>query len=272
VGVTVSTGKSLRLSRIFDPESKTTVIVPMDHPLEGYFPELSDPSPLIASLADAGADAFLLRKGTANRALQSYAGKASLILRVTSATSLRNRLAEQAYTASVREAIRLGADAVIPNIFVGSERELEDLHSLGILSDACDEWGMPLMIEAMPIGGRESSPFEGPYEVDDLRVAVRTAAEEGADLVKTFYSGDSESFRKVTSYSTVPVVIAGGPKADDIEDILRMVDGAIKGGAKGIALGRKVWGSKNPPATLRALRKMVHGNLPVEKAISEFKH
>lgn len=265
----MTAGKSLRLSRIFDPRSKTTVIVPMDHPLEGYFPELTDPSPLIASLADAGANAFLLRKGTARRALQSYAGKASLILRCTSATSLRNKLAEQAYTASVEEAVRLGADAVVPNIFIGSGRELEDLHSLGILSDACDEWGMPLMVEAMPIGGKESSPFEGPYEVDDLRVAVRSAAEEGADLVKTYYSGDPESFRKITSYSTVPVVIAGGPKAHAVADILRMVDGAMKGGAKGIALGRKVWGSENPPVILRVLEKMVRESLPVQTAISE---
>jgi fructose-bisphosphate aldolase/2-amino-3,7-dideoxy-D-threo-hept-6-ulosonate synthase len=266
----MSTGKSLRLSRIFDPKSRTTVIVPMDHPLEGYFPELADPSPLIASLADAGANAFLLRKGTAKRALQSYAGKASLILRVTSGTSLRDRLAEQAYTASVKEAVRLGADALVPNIFIGSERELEDLHNLGLLSDACDEWGMPLMVEAMPIGSKESKPFEGPYEVDDLRVAVRTAAEEGADFVKTYYSGDPESFKKITSYSTVPVVIAGGPKARTVADILQMVDGAIKGGAKGIALGRKVWGSKNPTATLKALKKMVHEKLPVADAISEF--
>ena len=163
----------------------------------------------------------------------------------------------------------MGADAVIPNIFVGSQRELEDLHNLGILSDACDEWGMPLMVEAMPIGGPNIKPFEGPYDVDELCIAVRTAAEEGADFVKTFYTGDSLSFRKITNYSTVPIVIAGGPKANAIEDVLRMVDGAIKGGAKGIALGRKVWGSKNPPATLRVLKKIVRENLAVEAAISE---
>ncbi len=265
----MSAGKSLRLSRIFDPRTKTTVIVPMDHPLEGYFPELADPNSLIASLADAGANAFLLRKGTAKRAVQSYAGKASLILRVTAATSLRDKLAEQAYTGSVEEAVRLGADAVVPNIFIGSHKELEDLHSLGILSDACDEWGMPLMVEAMPIGGKESKPFEGPYGVEDVRVAVRTAAEEGADFVKTYYPGDLSSFEKITSYSTVPVVIAGGPKSRTIEDTLRIVDNAMKGGAKGIALGRKVWGSDNPQAILRVLKKMVQEHLSVEDALSE---
>jgi len=265
----VSSGKLLRLSRIFEPRTKTTVIVPMDHPLEGYFPELAEPNSLIASLADAGANAFLLRKGTAKRAVQCYAGKASLILRVTSATSLRDKLAEQAYTSSVEEAVRLGADAVVPNIFIGSDKEVDDLHGLAILNDACDEGGMPLMVEAMPIGGKESKPFQGPYNVEDLIVAVRTAAEEGADFVKTYYPGDMKSFEKITSYSTVPVIIAGGPKARTVEDTLRMVDDAMKGGARGIALGRKLWGSENPPATLRVLKKIVQEHLSVEKALSE---
>ena len=269
--VPLSVGKSLRLSRIFDPNTKTTVIVPMDHSVEGYFPELADPKALIASLASAGANAFILRKGTAAAAMSSYAGKASLILRITCATGLRNEMAEQTYTASVEEAIRLGADAVVPNVFFGSEREAEDLHNLGILTDACDAWGMPVLVEAMPIGGKDATPFEGPYSVEDVRLAVRTAAEEGADFVKTYYPGDPENFSKITKYSTVPVIIAGGPKTSRIEDTLRMVYDAMKGGAKGIALGRKVWGSENPTATLRVLKRIVQDGLSAEAAILELR-
>jgi DhnA family fructose-bisphosphate aldolase class Ia len=265
----VSTGKLLRLSRIFDLKTNTSIIVPMDHPVEGYFPELADPKTLIASLANAGPNAFILRKGTAATALSSYAGKSSLILRITCATGLRDKLVEQTYTASVQEAVRLGADAVVPNIFFGSEREVEDLHNLGILTDACEEWEMPLLVEAMPIGGEGATPFEGPYFVDEIRLAVRTAAEEGADFVKTYYPGDSESFRQITSYSTVPVIIAGGPKTPRVEDTLRMVYDAMKGGGKGIALGRKVWGSKDPAATLRALKKIVRDGLAVDAAVAE---
>jgi DhnA family fructose-bisphosphate aldolase class Ia len=261
----------LRLSRIFDPATKTTVIVPMDHSVEGYFPELADPKTVIASLVSAGPNAFILRKGTAATAASSYAGRASLILRITCATGLRNKMVEQAYTASVEEAVRLGADAVVPNVFFGAEREIEDLHNVGVLTDACHEWGMPLLVEAMPIGGKDATPFEGPYSVEDVRLAVRTAAEEGADFVKTYYPGDPENFSKITGYSTVPVIIAGGPKTSRIEDTLRMVYDAMKGGAKGIALGRKVWGSENPAATLRVLKKIVRDALSVDAALSELR-
>lgn len=269
VDVALSVGKTLRLSRVFDPASKTTLIVPMDHPVEGYFQELADPTGLIGSLANEEPNAFILRRGTAESALSAYAGKASLILRVTSATGLRNKMLEQSYTTSVEDAIRLGADAVAPNIFVGSDREVEDLHNLGMLKDACDQWEMPLLVEAMPIGGGGTIPFEGPYLPEDIRLAVRVAAEEGADLVKTYYPGNPEDFRKVTSYSPVPVIIAGGPKTSKIEDTLSMVYDAMRSGARGIALGRKVWGSENPTLTLRALKKIVRKQLTPEAALAQ---
>ena len=240
----------------------------MDHPVEGYFPELANPNGLIASLADEGPNAFLLRRGTAESALSAYAGKTSLILRVTSASGLRNKMVEQSYTTSVEEAIRLGADAVAPNLFVGSDRELEDLHNLGMLKDACDEWGMPLLVEAMPIG-KDAIPFEGPYSSEDVRLAVRVAAEEGADFVKTYYPGNLENFRKVTAYSSVPVIIAGGPKTPSIQDTFKMVYDAMTGGARGIALGRKVWGSENPTLMLRSLKKIVRERLTPEAAFAQ---
>ena len=265
----MSVGKTLRLSKLFDPASKTALIVPMDHPVEGYFQELANPTGLIVSLANEGPNAFLLRRGTAESAVSAYAGKASLILRVTNATGLRNRMLEQTYTTSVEEAIRLGADAVAPNIFVGSDREVEDLHNLGMLKDACDEWGMPLLVEAMPVGGEGALPFEGPYSTEDIRLAVRVAAEEGADLVKTYYPGNPEDFRKVTGYSPVPVIIAGGPKTPKMRDTLKMVYDAMSAGGRGIALGRKVWGSENPTLMLRILKKIVRKQLTPEAALAQ---
>jgi DhnA family fructose-bisphosphate aldolase class Ia len=265
----VSTGKAIRLRRIFNPKSNTALIVPMDHSVEEFVPELENPADLIASLVEVGPDAFLLRRGTAKKALESFAGRASLILRITCATGLRGKFTEQAYTSSVEEAIRMGADAVVPNIFVGSVREVEDLHNLGTLADACDEWDMPLMVEVFPIGGTDAQPFDGPYAVEDLRTAVRVASEEGCDFVKTYYTGDPGSFGKVTSSSLVPVVIAGGPRAKTPEDTLRMVDGALKGGAKGVCLGRKVWGSPHPTVTLQVIGRILREHLSLERALTE---
>jgi fructose-bisphosphate aldolase/2-amino-3,7-dideoxy-D-threo-hept-6-ulosonate synthase len=243
----------------------------MDHAVDGFFPELAEPDSLIASLADVRPNAFLLRRGTAELFSRCFAGKAALIVRVTCATGLRGKVMEQSYTLSVEEAVRIGADAVSPIVFVGSDREPEDLHNLGILTDKCREWGMPLMGEILPVGNAEATPFQGPYTAEDLRAAVRVAGEEGCDFVKTHYTGDPASFSEVTRYSTVPVVVAGGPKADTLEETLRMVDGALRGGAKGVALGRKVWASPNPPATLKALRQIIHEGRNVENVIAELK-
>ena len=261
-------GKEIRLRRIFDQNTGTTLIVPMDHPVEGYFKELEDPRPTISALTKVGVNAFLLRRGLARFAAQEYAGKASLILRVTGSSGLHYPATELTFVTKVEEAVRMGADAVAATIFVGSKREAEDLAAFGALSDACDEWGMPLLGEMMPIGGEKSIPYDGPYTVEEVKIAVRVGCEEGADFIKTYYTGDPIGFREVVKYSTVPVVIAGGPKANTTKDVLVMVRGAMDAGARGIAMGRKIWGSKDPTSLARALCKIIREDVNVDEALA----
>jgi DhnA family fructose-bisphosphate aldolase class Ia len=70
----------------------------------------------------------------------------------------------------------------------------------------------------------------------------------------------------VIRYSFVPVIIAGGPKTDDPMDVLRMARGAMDAGASGVAFGRKVWGSSDPAAVVRALIQVVREQAAVEDA------
>jgi fructose-bisphosphate aldolase/2-amino-3,7-dideoxy-D-threo-hept-6-ulosonate synthase len=262
-------GKKLRLGHIFDAKTDTALIVLIDHPVVAYFEELEDPRERIKILAEGGANAFLLRRGLAKFASSEYAGRAALILRVSCASGLRNKLSEEIFVSTVEEALRLGADAVAATLFVGSEREPEDLQNLGFLSDACDEWDMPLLGEMMPIGGKDALPYDGPYSVDDLRLAVRFGAEEGVDFIKTHYTGDPVSFRKVVKYSTVPIVIAGGPKKETVKGTLEMVKEALDAGAAGICMGRNLWGYKDPQGLLRALIKVMREKTSVEQAMKE---
>jgi fructose-bisphosphate aldolase/2-amino-3,7-dideoxy-D-threo-hept-6-ulosonate synthase len=267
-----SLGKELRLKRIFDQKTATTMIVPMDHPVEGYFKELEDPRSIISSLANAGVNGFLLRRGLATFARNEYAGKASLILRMTCCSGLHYPSTDLTFVSNVQEAIRMGADAVVATIFVGSKREIEDLAAFGALSDACDEWGIPLLGEMMPIGGEKSTPYDGPYTVEEVKVATRVGCEEGADFIKTYYTGDSTGFREVVKYSTVPVIVAGGPKANTVEEVLTMVKGAMDAGAKGIAMGRKMWGSQDPVGLAKALSKIIREGADVNQALALLKH
>ena len=45
----------------------------------------------------------------------------------------------------------------------------------------------------------------------------RIGAELGADIIKTNYTGNIETFKTVIESCPVPVVIAGGPKCKSIE-------------------------------------------------------
>jgi hypothetical protein len=50
---------------------------------------------------------------------------------------------------------------------------------------------------------------------------VKLAEELGADLIKTNYSGDVTSFKRITEACSVPVLIAGGEKGGDLETLIR---------------------------------------------------
>ena len=52
---------------------------------------------------------------------------------------------------------------------------------------------------------------------------ARIGAEAGADIVKTVYTGDIDSFKDVVKSCPVPIVIAGGPKSKTDLDILKCV-------------------------------------------------
>jgi len=259
-------GKKSRLGRIFDHRTKTSIIIPMDHSTERYNGQLERPMELIRQLADAEVNAFLLLKGLTRSAADQFIDRCGLIYRISTATGLRNKLTEQAYISGIETAVKLGASAVATNTFIGSDREIDDLQKFGEISDACDQWGMPFLAEVFPIGGKEAEPFDGPYIAEELRIAVRVGYELGADFIKTCYSGDVESFRRVVKNCPIPIVISGGPMTKSAGDVLKMVRGAMDAGAAGIAMGRKVWGSSNPIKLVEALKLIVRENRSAEEA------
>jgi fructose-bisphosphate aldolase / 2-amino-3,7-dideoxy-D-threo-hept-6-ulosonate synthase len=266
--MTTSLGKTLRLGRLFDADSNTSMILPMDHGVEEpVYRELERPTDLIASLARAGVNAFLMRRGLAAFAAETIAGRAGWVQRLTGRTGLSPGLeTEQLVFASVEEALRNGADAVVPTFFLGPDTEAVQLPKLGAIADECNRLGIPLLAEIFPVGGPDAAPYDGPYTVEDMRVAVRVASEEGADFIKTWYTGDPESFRRVIDYSLVPVLIAGGPKARNERDVLEMVRGAMDAGASGIAMGRKIWQSRDPAAMAGALGAIIRQGASVDEA------
>jgi DhnA family fructose-bisphosphate aldolase class Ia len=48
-----------------------------------------------------------------------------------------------------------------------------------------------------------------------------------------------------------------------------MCAGAMAAGAKGVTFGRNIFQHKNPPAMVRALRRVIIDNKPVKEALKE---
>jgi fructose-bisphosphate aldolase/2-amino-3,7-dideoxy-D-threo-hept-6-ulosonate synthase len=263
-----SLGHQLRLARVLDPATRTSIVLPMDHALEEPdIAELEDPRALIGALADEGVDAFLLRRGLARFAAAEFAGKAGFVQRLTGRTGLSSDHNEQLVLAGVEQAYRNGADAVVPTFFIGQDTEADALPHLGRISDECAQLGLPLLAEVFPVGGASAHAYDGPYSVDEMRIAVRVASEEGADLIKTWYTGDPESFASVLEYAFVPVIVAGGASGSTPRDVFQFTYDAISAGAAGVAMGRKIWQAEDPVGVLRGVRRIVRERATVEQAL-----
>ena len=247
------------------------LLAPRDLAIEGYFRELESPEKLVAKLAGAGVNGFITRPGFGEPCHSSF-GRAGWVQRLTGRTGIGVAVdpmtdLDQLTLHSVEQALRNGADAVVPTYFLGGEHEVRDLPMLGKISDTCAMLGLPLMAEVFPVGGSDATPYNGPYSVSDMQVAVRTASEMGADMIKTWYSGSDKSFKKIVDYSLVPILIAGGPKADKPSDVLEIVKGAMDAGARGTTVGRKIWQSKNAGAMAHAVCMIVHEGADVGTAM-----
>ena len=92
-------------------------------------------------------------------------------------------------------------------------------------------------------------------------LASRIAAENGANIVKTYYC---DGFEKVVAACPVPVVIAGGKKLPEL------CYKAISEGASGVDMGRNVFQSEAPAAMIQAVHAVVHENLKPEQALELF--
>ncbi len=261
-------GKTIRIERIIDRKTGKSVIVPMDHGVSiGPVPGIIDMTETIDEVASGGANAVLMHKGMVGCGHRGYGSDIGLIIHLSASTSLGSDPNHKVLVTSVEKAIKLGADAVSVHVNVGSEREPEMLIKLGTISEICDDWGMPLIAMMYPRGKRISDE----HNADVVKLAARAGAELGADIVKTNYTGDPDTFKEVIDGCPVPVVIAGGPKVETEQELLEMVKNSIDVGGAGVAIGRNVFQAKSPQRTTRAISEIVHNKLDVEEALKIIK-
>ncbi len=235
--------KALRMRRLFAPDG-CMLLVAMDHAgFMGPLPGLDLRT--MAAVVRAGANAVMTTFGSARRVTQQPAvlGQAALVV------SLDVHATEP--EEQVLNALRVGADSVKVLAASGDRGQWA---ALGHYALVCERWGMPFQAEVIP-GGFDQPDKHTP---ENIASVCRQAAEMGADYVKTFYTGDPDSMRRVVDGATVPVLILGGDRAANDDHLLRQVRDALSAGVAGVAFGRNIWSHADPAAITARLVEVVH--------------
>jgi DhnA family fructose-bisphosphate aldolase class Ia len=253
---------NLRINRLFGNNGRALVVA-MDHSrVFDTVTGLKDIEKVVSIVVEAGADSILTSYGSTN-IISDKIKNCGIWLSVDSQPNNIKSVIESS--------LRLGVDGIKAEVYPWCLKEdeflskfsgNESIANTACLANECKKWNIPFMVESIPFGW----PKAENRTKELVAAGARIASELGADYVKTFYTGDKESFRIVVENSLVPVLILGGPKIDSDLDILKMVRDAIDVGASGIAMGRNIWGHNNIAGMTAALSSIIHDDFSVENA------
>ena len=258
----MATGIDARLARL--GTDGRFVTVPMDHGLTmGAVSGLKDIEATIDAVTRGGADSVITQKGLAPR-VHPNKNDAGYLIHLNGSTNVGPDENDKRRTCTVEEAVRLGADGVSFHINVGSTYEPDQIPDLAAVTEEAGRFGMPVLAMAYARG-----PDIDEHDPEPLGHAVRLAEELGADVVKTAYSGDAESFEHVVESTNRPVIIAGGSPSGDRAS-LENVRGAMDAGAAGVSMGRTVFQHPDPEAMSSAIAAVVHDDEDVDTALRTF--
>jgi DhnA family fructose-bisphosphate aldolase class Ia len=222
-----------------------------------------------------GANVIMMSKGMVRACAFAFDRTTSLALLLSASAnpaeggSAHSRVVQ---IADVEEALRLGADAVVLFVALSGETEASMIETLAQVGGECDRLGMPFIAEAeFPTTYADVGDLKDTYGFDYLARNVRLCVELGADIVKTNWPGDVDSFAKlVAATSGIPVVLAGGSRVSDEELLLRM-EQAMSVGAIGCSVGRNIFMHQDPQAITRALARVIREGWPATKALEELR-
>jgi len=174
-----------------------------------------------------------------------------VLLHLSASTALNPHTNHKVLVSSIEEGLRLGVDGISMHVNLGEEHETDMLNDLGIVSDECHKWGMPLLVMIYVRGENITLTPEKVIH------AARVAMELGADIVKVNYL-DKDSFKTLTESVNIPVVIAGGEKRSDEESLMADIKDAINAGAAGISIGRNVFQSNDCKTLIKKIQETIN--------------
>jgi putative autoinducer-2 (AI-2) aldolase len=252
-------GMKDRLSRIFSPQTGRTVMLAFDHgfimgPTSGV--ERVDLSilPLVNH-----ADCLMCSRGILQTTIPPTFNK-PVCLRSDAGTTILTELNDNVLM-DIDDAIRLNVSAMALMLSIGDPvNEAKTVANLFKAADLGSRYGIPIMgVTAVGKDMARDARYFG--------LASRVCAENGANIVKTYYC---DGFEKVVASCPVPIVIAGGKKLPENE-ALELCYYAINEGAAGVDMGRNVFQSESPLAMIQAVHAVVHDGLKPDAAYELFR-
>ena len=252
-------GMKKHMANIFNPESGNTVMFAFDH---GYFmgstAGLERLDLLLPQLAPY-VDCFMGTRGALRTCVPPEIVK-SVALRVTSGSSmLQDDLSHEVVAVDIEDAIRMNADCMAVQTFIGADGQLSSLDNLNRVISAGMRYSIPTM--GVCAVGKDMARTDRFF-----KLATRIIAEMGVQVVKTY---DCENFEEVVAACPVPIVVAGGKKLSE-PDALKLAYGVIQKGAHGVDMGRNIFQSTHPVAMAQAVSMIVHKGATDKEALEFF--
>jgi class I fructose-bisphosphate aldolase len=177
--------------------SGKVVILPVDQgfehgPARSFAPNppAYDPHYHFQLAVDAGLNAFATPLGMVEAGADTFAGQIPIILKVNSSNSLARggEGPDQAITASVMDALRLGCSAIGFTIYPASDQAFEMIEEIREMAEEAKAYGLAVVVWSYPRGGGLSK--EGEAAMDVAAYAAHMAALVGAHIIKVKLPSD----------------------------------------------------------------------------------
>ncbi len=173
------------------------IILPVDQgfehgPARSFAPNPAgyDPHYHYQLAIDAGLNAYAAPLGMIEAGADTFAGQIPTILKANSANSLMSETAgkNQAITASVDDALRLGCSAIGFTIYPGSDMAIDMFEEISAMREEAAAKGVATVIWSYPRG--EAITKDGETAIDIAAYAAQIAALLGAHIIKIKLSTD----------------------------------------------------------------------------------
>lgn len=262
-------GIDLRVKKLFRGK-RNLVISALDHVMEyGDQPGIEDSRRAIENCLKT--DALLLPRFMLKRNWDLFSGQDAPVpvVRINWSSAfyypLEYRRGYTRISSTVDEAVEAGGEIVICSLFLENEDEEMETENVELFSEVVrqkEKLGIPLIGECYVVEHKGKTPLEVHKKVKRV---TRVMAELGADLIKTFYTGDD--FQEVIDNTPVPVFTIGAEKLDTDLKVLQKAYESVKRGARGIIFGRNIFMAEYPEKLIKALKDVINKDVKPEDAV-----